>query len=106
MKKQPMKPVKITRHAYERIRERFGDLPERELTDLVRKARLDGLSADKMPDDIYQYALSHGVFRYLSNRRQIRYLKGGYFVFESGTNCKGAKVLITVILYEKEEEQI
>ena len=92
--------VKLTNHARQRIYERFGSLSDRELSDLVRNARLKGYTITTMDQDHYEYGLYKHIFRRESGARMIRLYKGAYFVFVSGNNAAGCKLLVTVILYE------
>ena len=49
--------VKLTNHARQRIYERFGSLSDRELSDLVRNARLKGNTTTTMDQEHYEYGL-------------------------------------------------
>ena len=92
--------VKLTNHARQRIYERFGNLSDRELSDLVRNARLKGETTSKMDQDHYEYGLYKRIFRYENGCRTIRLYKDAYFVFVSGNGAGGRKLLVTVILYD------
>lgn len=92
--------VKLTSHAKQRIYERFGDLSERELSDLVRNARLKGHTTVTMDRDHYEYGLYKRIFRRESGSRMVRLYKDAYFVFVSGNKTAGCKLLVTVILYD------
>lgn len=92
--------VKLTNHARQRIYERFGNLSDRELSDLVRNARLKGEPTSKMDQDHYEYGLYKRIFRRESGSRTIRLYKDAYFVFVSGNRAAGCKLLVTVILYD------
>ena len=92
--------VKLTNHARQRIYERFGNLSDRELSDLVRNARLKGYTTTTMDQDHYEYGLYKRIFRRESGARMIRLYKDAYFVFVSGANTAGCKLLVTVILYD------
>ena len=92
--------VKLTNHARQRIYERFGNLSDREISDLVRNARLKGLTTTTMDQDHYEYGLYKRIFRRESGARMIRLYKDAYFVFVSGANTAGCKLLVTVILYD------
>lgn len=94
--------VKLTDHARQRIYERFGNLSDRELSDLVRNARLKGQTAATMSQDHYEYGLYKRIFRRESGFRTIRLYKDAYFVFVSGNKAGGCKLLVTVILYESD----
>lgn len=91
--------VVITDHARQRIYERFGQINNRELTDLVRNARLNGTNSKNMPQEYYEYGVYRSIFKNERNGRKVRFFKGMYFVFGSGRNA-ASKILITVILYE------
>ena len=92
--------VKLTDHARQRIYERFGNLSDRELSDLVRNARLKGHTTTTMDQDHYEYGLYKRIFQRESGARMIRLYKDAYFVFVSGNKAAGCKLLVTVILYE------
>ena len=92
--------VKLTNHARQRIYERFGNLSDRELLDLVRNARLKGYTTTTMDQDHYEYGLYKRIFRRESGSRTIRLYKDAYFVFVSGNKAAGCKLLVTVILYD------
>lgn len=92
--------VKLTNHARQRIYERFGNLSDRELSDLVRNARLKGHTTTTMDQDYYEYGLYKRIFRRESGSRMIRLYKDAYFVFVSGNKAAGCKLLVTVILYD------
>lgn len=92
--------VKLTSHARQRIYERFGNLSDREISDLVRNARLKGHTTTTMDQDHYEYGLYKRIFRRESGARMIRLYKDAYFVFVSGANTAGCKLLVTVILYD------
>ena len=92
--------VKLTNHARQRIYERFGNLSDRELSDLVRNARLKGHTTTTMDQDHYEYGLYKRIFRRESGSRMIRLYKDAYFVFVSGNKAAGCKLLVTVILYD------
>lgn len=92
--------VKLTNHARQRIYERFGNLSDREISDLVRNARLKGHTTATMDRDHYEYGLYKRIFRRESGARMIRLYKDAYFVFVSGANTAGCKLLVTVILYD------
>ena len=92
--------VRLTNHARQRIYERFGSLSERELSDLIRNARLKGRTTTTMDQDHYEYGLYKRIFRRESGSRTIRLYKDAYFVFVSSKNAAGCKLLVTVILYE------
>ena len=92
--------VKLTNHARQRIYERFGNLSDRELSDLVRNARLKGQTTTTMDQDHYEYGLYKRIFRRESGARMIRLYKDAYFVFVSGNKAAGCKLLVTVILYD------
>lgn len=92
--------VKLTNHARQRIYERFGNLSDRELSDLVRNARLKGHTTTTMDQDHYEYGLYKRIFRRESGTRMIRLYKDAYFVFVSGNKAAGCKLLVTVILYD------
>lgn len=92
--------VKLTNHARQRIYERFGNLSDRELSDLVRNARLKGHTTTTMDQDHYEYGLYKSIFRRESGARMIRLYKDAYFVFVSGKKAAGCKLLVTVILYD------
>ena len=92
--------VKLTNHARQRIYERFGNLSDREISDLVRNARLKGHTTTTMDQDHYEYGLYKRIFRRESGARMIRLYKDAYFVFVSGANTAGCKLLVTVILYD------
>lgn len=92
--------VKLTNHARQRIYERFGNLSDRELSDLVRNARLKGYTTTTMDQDHYEYGLYKRIFRRESGSRTIRLYKDAYFVFVSGNKAAGCKLLVTVILYD------
>ena len=92
--------VKLTDHARQRIYERFGSLSDRELSDLVRNARLKGRTATTMDQDHYEYGLYKCIFRRESGSRMVRLYKDAYFVFVSGNKAAGCKLLVTVILYD------
>ena len=94
--------VKLTDHERQRIYERFGNLSDRELSDLVRNARLKGHTTTTMDQDHYEYGLYKRIFRRESGVRMIRLYKDAYFVFVSGNKAAGCKLLVTVILYEPE----
>lgn len=94
--------VKLTDHAKQRIYERFGNLSNRELSDLVRNARLKGQTTTTMSQDHYEYGLYKRIFRRESGSRTIRLYKDAYFVFVSGSKAGGCKLLKTVILYESD----
>ena len=91
--------VKLTNHARQRIYERFGNLSDRELSDLIRNARLKGHTTTTMDQDHYEYGLYKRIFRRESGSRMIRLYKDAYFVFVSSKNAAGCKLLVTVILY-------
>ena len=92
--------VKLTNHARQRIYERFGNLSDRELSDLVRNARLKGNTTTTMDQEHYEYGLYKRIFRRESGARMIRLYKDAYFIFVSGNKAAGCKLLVTVILYE------
>lgn len=92
--------VRLTNHARQRIYERFGNLSDRELSDLVRNARLKGYTTITMDQDHYEYGLYKRIFRRESGSRTIRLYKDAYFVFVSGNKAAGCKLLVTVILYD------
>lgn len=92
--------VKLTNHARQRIYERFGNLSDRELSDLIRNARLKGQTTTTMDQDHYEYGLYKRIFRRESGTRMIRLYKDAYFVFVSGNKAAGCKLLVTVILYD------
>lgn len=92
--------VKLTNHARQRIYERFGNLSDRELSDLVRNARLKGHTTTTMDQDHYEYGLYKSIFRRESGARMIRLYKDAYFVFVSGNKAARCKLLVTVILYD------
>lgn len=92
--------VKLTNHARQRIYERFGNLSDRELSDLIRNARLKGHTTTTMDQDHYEYGLYKRIFRRESGARMIRLYKDAYFVFVSGNKAAGCKLLVTVILYD------
>lgn len=92
--------VKLTNHARQRIYERFGNLSDRELSDLVRNARLKGHTTTTMDQDHYEYGLYKRIFRRESGTWMIRLYKDAYFVFVSGNKAAGCKLLVTVILYD------
>ena len=92
--------VKLTNHARQRIYERFGNLSDRELSDLIRNARLKGHTTTTMDQDHYEYGLYKRIFRRESGTRMIRLYKDAYFVFVSGNKAAGCKLLVTVILYD------
>lgn len=92
--------VKLTNHARHRIYERFGSLSDRELSDLVRNARLKGNTTTTMDQEHYEYGLYKRIFRRESGARMIRLYKDAYFIFVSGNKAAGCKLLVTVILYE------
>ena len=92
--------VKLTNHARQRIYERFGSLSNRELSDLVRNARLKGNTTTTMDQEHYEYGLYKRIFRRESGARMIRLYKDAYFIFVSGNKAAGCKLLVTVILYE------
>lgn len=94
--------VKLTNHAKQRIHERFGIFSDRELSDLVRNARLNGHTTTTMDQDHYEYGLYKRIFRRESGSRMVRLYKDAYFVFVSGNNAAGCKLLVTVILYDPE----
>lgn len=91
--------VKLTDHARQRIYERFGSLSDRELSDLIRNARLKGRTTT-MDQDHYEYGLYKHIFRRESGSRTVRLYKDVYFVFVSGNKAAGCKLLVTVILYD------
>ena len=92
--------VKLTNHARQRIYERFGNLSDREVSDLVRNARLKGHTTATMDQSHYEYGLYKRIFRHESGSRMIRLYKDAYFIFVSGNKAAGCKLLVTVILYE------
>mgnify|MGYP004664822655 CR=1 FL=1 len=92
--------VRLTSHAQQRIYERFGNLSDREISDLVRNARLKGNTVITMDQDHYEYGLYKHIFRRESGSRMVRLYKDAYFIFVSGNNAAGCKLLVTVILYE------
>lgn len=92
--------VKLTNHARQRIYERFGSLSDRELSDLVRNARLKGNTATTMDQEHYEYGLYKRIFRRESGSRMVRLYRDAYFVFVSGNKAAGCKLLVTVILYD------
>lgn len=92
--------VKLTNHARQRIYERFGNLSDREISDLVRNARLKGYTAATMDQSHYEYGLYKRIFRRESGSRMVRLYKDAYFIFVSGANTAGCKLLVTVILYD------
>lgn len=92
--------VKLTDHARQRIYERFGNLSDREVSDLVRNARLKGVTTTKMDQDHYEYGLYKRIFKRENGSRTIRLYKDAYFVFVSGNGAGGCKLLVTVILYD------
>ena len=92
--------VKLTNHARQRIYERFGNLSDRELSDLIRNARLKGHTTTTMDQDHYEYGLYKRIFRRESGTRMIRLYKDAYFVFVSGNKAAGCKLWVTVILYD------
>ena len=92
--------VKLTNHARQRIYERFGSLSDRELSDLVRNARLKGRTTTTMDRDHYEYGFYTHIFRRESGSRTDRLYRDAYFVFVSSKNAAGCKLLVTVILYE------
>ena len=92
--------VKLTNHARQRIYERFGNLSDREISDLVRNARLKGRTIATMDQDHYEYGLYKRIFRRESGSRMVRLYKDAYFVFVSGNKTAGCKLLVTVILYD------
>ena len=92
--------VKLTNHARQRIYERFGNLSDRELSDLIRNVRLKGHTTTTMDQDHYEYGLYKRIFRRESGTRMIRLYKDAYFVFVSGNKAAGCKLLVTVILYD------
>ena len=92
--------VKLTDHARQRIYERFGNLSERELSDLVRNARLKGNTTTTMDQEHYEYGLYKRIFRRESGSRMVRLYRDAYFVFVSGNKAAGCKLLVTVILYD------
>lgn len=92
--------VKLTNHARQRIYERFGNLSDREISDLVRNARLKGHTIATMDQDHYEYGLYKRIFRRESGSRMVRLYKDAYFVFVSGNKTAGCKLLVTVILYD------
>ena len=92
--------VKLTDHARQRIYERFGSLSDREVSDLVRNARLKGITTTKMDQDHYEYGLYKRIFKRENGSRTIRLYKDAYFVFVSGNGAGGCKLLVTVILYD------
>ena len=98
--------VKLTNHARQRIYERFGNLSDRELSDLVRNARLKGHTTTTMDRDHYEYGLYKRIFRRESGARMIRLYKDAYFVFVSGNKAAGCKLLVTVILYDPDWREV
>ena len=94
--------VKLTNHARQRIYERFGNLSDRELSDLVINARLKGNTATTMDQEHYEYGLYKRIFRRESGSRMVRLYRDAYFIFVSGNKAAGYKLLVTVILYEPE----
>ena len=92
--------VKLTDHARQRIYERFGNLSERELSDLVRNARLKGNTTTTMDQEHYEYGLYKRIFRRESGSRMVRLYRDAYFVFVSGNKAAWCKLLVTVILYD------
>lgn len=92
--------VKLTNHARQRIYERFGNISDREISDLVRNARLKGFTITTMDQDHYEYGLYKRIFRRESGSRMVRLYKDAYFVFVSGNKTAGCKLLVTVILYD------
>ena len=92
--------VKLTNHARQRIYERFGNLSDREISDLVRNARLKGYTAATMDQSHYEYGLYKRIFRHESGSRMVRLYKDAYFIFVSGNKAAGCKLLVTVILYD------
>lgn len=92
--------VKLTNHARQRIYERFGNLSDREISDLVRNARLKGRTIATMDQDHYEYGLYKRIFQRESGSRMVRLYKDAYFVFVSGNKTAGCKLLVTVILYD------
>lgn len=92
--------VRLTNHARQRIYERFGNLSDREISDLVRNARLKGRTIATMDQDHYEYGLCKRIFRRESGSRMVRLYKDAYFIFVSGNKAAGCKLLVTVILYD------
>lgn len=82
--------VKLTDHARQRIYERFGNLSDRELSDLVRNARLKGNTATTMDQDHYEYGIYKRIFRRESGSRMIRLCKDATSFLLVGTKLLGA----------------